>query len=64
MQKIIDLISNLVKSDISHISGVEIVKGNYVHLINFFELLEALTINMIQNEEGSVQSAKEYRHSS
>jgi hypothetical protein len=59
IQQLIDMISKVVETDLSHIEGREIAAGKSVHIIHLLELLEALSVHMILNESASVRSAEE-----
>lgn len=43
IQQVIDMIGNIIKLDLYHISGEMIAEGNLAHLRNFLQLLEALS---------------------
>ncbi len=53
IQQLIDLLGQqILKHDLSHIKGTEIVNGNPEHCINLMQLVQEISL-MLGKEEGS-----------
>ena len=57
IQALIDLLgSQILKYDLSHISGKEIVSGNPEHCINLLQLVQEISLMMENKEDGGVSN--------
>ena len=57
------MISRIIRLDLQHISGQQIANGNLLHLVNWLELLEALSNNCVSHGEGGKIETEPYEPS-